>query len=580
MEEPKIENAEDNEDILETAKSDWDPYAYLKRGDFSSENYKIEIKNLPKFYGIREFKKLLNDKLKLNSNKIKIPRQNSPYAFVCFRNDIDRDNAINVISQFKWKGKELQATYAKASADPLVRKRKEEFEDTNPEKKQKTDDLSQEEKVKLSTIPLADLDYEEQLKNKEKEIKTILKRLGNDLSHYNIELRKWIEKQKEKYNGLPCELMNIRYSEFKDEYRNKCEFTIGVDQETNLPIVGFRIGSYVNGEVEVAPVHNLKHIPNSMKIAVDLFQQFVRSSKLQVFNPELHSGHFRQLCIRIASEQLMLIVGIHPQDLGEDQITEFKEQLVDYFANGEGKKAMVTSLYYQEIVKKNPGENSTPAVLLWGDSHIYETILGLKFRISPEAFFQINTKAAEILYNSVIELAEPTETSTMVDVCCGTGTIGLCFANKCRQILGLEIVPEAIVDAKENAVINNITNSEFFAGKAQEILGSVCFRSGNDDVFAVVDPPRAGLHKNAVLQLRKITKINRLVYVSCNPKLARKNFIDLGRPISKTLHGECFVPVKAVAVDMFPHTNHCELVISFKRWDSINKEENKDLCIS
>ncbi|KAF7278763.1 hypothetical protein GWI33_007996 [Rhynchophorus ferrugineus] len=539
MEEPKIENAEDNEDILETAKSDWDPYAYLKRGDFSSENYKIEIKNLPKFYGIREFKKLLNDKLKLNSNKIKIPRQNSPYAFVCFRNDIDRDNAINVISKFKWKGKELQATYAKASADPLVRKRKEEFEDTNPEKKQKTDDLSQEEKVKLSTIPLADLDYEEQLKNKEKEIKTILKRLGNDLSHYNIELRKWIEKQKEKYNGLPCELMNIRYSEFKDEYRNKCEFTIGVDQETNLPIVGFRIGSY-----------------------------------LLIFSSNL------QLCIRIASEQLMLIVGIHPQDLGQDQITEFKEQLVDYFANGEGKKAMVTSLYYQEIVKKNPGENSTPAVLLWGDSHIYETILGLKFRISPEAFFQINTKAAEILYNSVIELAEPTETSTMVDVCCGTGTIGLCFANKCRQILGLEIVPEAIVDAKENAVINNITNSEFFAGKAQEILGSVCFKSGNDDVFAVVDPPRAGLHKNAVLQLRKITKINRLVYVSCNPKLARKNFIDLGRPISKTLHGECFVPVKAVAVDMFPHTNHCELVISFKRWDSINKEENKDLCIS
>lgn len=427
----------------------------------------------------------------------------------------------------------------------------------------------------MSTIPLENVEYEQQLKIKEEEIKSVLKKLGNDLAYHNIELKKWIETQKEKYDGLPCELLNIRYSEQYDGYRNKCEFTIGIDQETNLPTVGFRIGAYVNGVVGVAPIGHLRHIPDSMKKAVEVFQTFVRSSQLKVFNPEFHTGHFRQLCVRCAPDQLMVIVGIHPQDLEKEKISDFQKELIQFFTEGAGKEAKITSLYYQEIVKKNPGESASPATLLWGDKYIYETILGLKFRISPEAFFQINTKAAEILYESAIELAEPSENSTMLDVCCGTGTIGLCFAKKCGQILGLEIVPEAIVDAKENAITNEITNSDFFAGKAEEILGTVCYKATNEDVFAVVDPPRAGLHQKAILQLRKINKINRLIYISCNPNLASKNFLDLGRPMSKTLQGECFVPVKAVAVDLFPHTKHCELVICFKRWDLINTGETK-----
>lgn len=562
-----ITNTEEN-----CEKQEEDPYAYLDRGEFSSENFKIEVKNLPKFYGISEFKKLLNSKLKLNSNKIKTPKRNSPYAFVCFRNEEDRDKAIKILSEFKWKGKQLQAIYAKASADPLVKKRQENFEDKNTRKKQKTENLPQEERIKQSTVPLADVEYDKQLEIKQNEMKELLKKLGNELTRQNLELKKWIEAQQEKYDGLPCELLDLRYSEQIDGYRNKCEFTVGIDQDTNLPTVGFRIGAYVNGIISVAPVDSLRHIPETMKVAVRLFQDFVRKSELKVFNPEFQSGHFRQLCVRSAPDQLMVIVGIHPQNMENEKIEELKKSLTQFFTEGAGKEAKVTSLYYQEIVKKNPGETPTPATLLWGETHIYETILGLKFRISPEAFFQINTKAAEILYQSAIEFAEPTENSTMVDVCCGTGTIGLCFAKKCNQILGLEIVPQAIIDAKENAITNNITNSEFFTGKAEEILGSVCFNSKNEDVFAIVDPPRAGLHQKAILKLRKITKINRLIYVSCNPNLALRNFVDLGRPESKSLDGEFFVPIKAVAVDLFPHTKHCELVVCFKRWDMVKKE--------
>lgn len=149
--------------------------------------------------------------------------------------------------------------------------------------------------------------------------------------------------------------------------------------------------------------------------------------------------------------------------------------------------------------------------------------------------------------------------------------------------MGLEIVPQAIHDARENAKLNNIENTEFFIGKAEDILSSVFYKSNNDDVIAIVDPPRAGLRNvilnfskhyinlliftdgKAILQLRKTDKLKKLVYISCNPSAALANFVHLGRPQSKNLFGDPLVPVKAVPVDMFPHTHHCELVIYFER---------------
>ncbi|KAL1497381.1 hypothetical protein ABEB36_008361 [Hypothenemus hampei] len=548
------------------------PYAYLDR-NFSSENFKIEIKNLPKFYGIGELKKLLNNKLKLNSNKIKTPRKNSPYAFVCFRNEDDRDKAIIVLNECKWKGNQLQATFAKPSADPLVKKRKENSDKFNV-KKMKMEKLTVEERIKLSTIPLADVPYETQLQSKQDKVRNLLKQLANDIGNQNIEIREYLDKQKQKFDGLPCQLLDIQYSTNIDGYRNKCEFSIGINSETQQPTVGFRIGAYVNGIIEIGPVEHLHHIPKAMKVVVKVFENFVRSSKLKVYNAELQTGHFKQLTVRTATNQVMVVVGIDPQKLTDNEIKEFKQELVDFFTKGAGKDANVTSLYYEALVKRNPGESALPSSYLFGETHIYETILDKKFRISPEAFFQINTEAAEILYKTAINLAEPSKNSTMVDVCCGTGTIGLCFAEHCGQVLGLELVPQAIIDAKENAILNKIENSEFFTGKAEEILGSVCYNSKHEDIFAVVDPPRAGLHQKAIHQLRKIKKINRLIYISCNPKLAMKNFIDLSRPESKYLHGQCFVPVKAVAVDLFPYTDHYELVICYKRWNLVKSDSN------
>lgn len=212
------------------------------------------------------------------------------------------------------------------------------------------------------------------------------------------------------------------------------------------------------------------------------------------------------------------------------------------------------------------GENDGSLHHLSGLKYVEESLLHLKFRISPQAFFQVNTLGAEILFQAAIELAQcDNENTSLLDICCGTGTIGLCFAKYCSEVLGLEMVGDAIKDAKENARINNIDNCDFFVGKAEDIVKAVIHRATKRDIIAIVDPPRAGLHQQALLALRRTKKLNKLLYISCDPKAAIKNLVDFARPSSKLYVGEPLVPVKAIPVDMFPHTNHCELIILLER---------------
>lgn len=146
-------------------------------------------------------------------------------------------------------------------------------------------------------------------------------------------LKTWLDKQKNKYNGYICELLNIIPSPVENGYRNKCEFSIGLDDENHLPTVGFRLTSYDKGSTAVAPVEELNHIPDQMKSAVKAFQIFVRNSKYSVFSPEDHSGYFRQLTIRISNftRELMLIVGIHPQVIfGNVNVVIIHVQSVNY----------------------------------------------------------------------------------------------------------------------------------------------------------------------------------------------------------------------------------------------------------
>ena len=268
---------------------------------------------------------------------------------------------------------------------------------------------------------------------------------------------------------------------------------------------------------------------------------------------------------------------------------------------------------------------------------IHESLCGLRFTLSASAFFQVNTCAAEALYRLASEWASPTRASLLLDVCCGTGTIGLIMAARAKKVVGVDIVEAAIEDAKKNAALNGVTNCEWVAGRAElklpEILNehapdvkpappiampqvapaaadaeesggeedqspaerdagradaedrapaaaaaggaappSECAQEASreyayDDVVAVVDPPRAGLHKNVLRALRSETRLRRLVYVSCNPESMAANCAELCTPQGPRgdSGGAPFRPVKAMAVDLFPHTPHCEAVLLLER---------------
>ncbi|TMW43186.1 hypothetical protein DOY81_011735 [Sarcophaga bullata] len=230
------------------------------------------------------------------------------------------------------------------------------------------------------------------------------------------------------------------------------------------------------------------------------------------------------------------------------------------------------------------GQIVSPVEHLMGTTHITDIIHNLEFRISPLAFFQINTASANVLYQKAIDLAAPKENSTVLDICCGTGTIALAFAKHCKQVLGVEIIPDAIKDAEYNAKKNNIQNCKFYAGNANDYIQSmvkeVVYGTAPGetlDLVAIVDPPRSGLHHRSILAIRAATAIKRLVYISCNPKRAQRNWIELGRYESKQYKGEPFYPVTAVAVDMFPHTTHTEMIVLFERMEKEEKKNTADV---
>ena len=208
-------------------------------------------------------------------------------------------------------------------------------------------------------------------------------------------------------------------------------------------------------------------------------------------------------------------------------------------------------------------------------------MLGFKFRISPAAFFQVNTAAAKVLYTVARELcfsegAADRVGGTLLDVCCGTGAIGIILSPAVERVIGVELVPQAVEDARHNAGLNHVLNCQFLAGKAEAILPGIIPQLSSSEegggsgggVVAVVNPSRAGLHYRVVRALRNQAAVRRLVYVSCKPEgEAMRNFIELCCPpdLQKKLLGEAFSPRVAVPIDMFPQTQHCELVLLFER---------------
>ncbi|XP_021112747.1 tRNA (uracil-5-)-methyltransferase homolog A isoform X3 [Heterocephalus glaber] len=303
-----------------------------------------------------------------------------------------------------------------------------------------------------------------------------------------------------------------------------------------------------------------------------VLQRLAKSTPYSAYDPETYAGHWKQLTVRTSRRgQAMAIAYFHPQKLSPEELTGLKTSLAQHFMEGPGRASGVTCLYFvKEGQRKTPSQEGLPLEHVAGDRCIQEDLLGLTFQISPHAFFQVNTPGAEVLYTVIQDWAQLDKGSTVLDVCCGTGTIGLALAQKVKKVIGIELSQEAVEDARVNAHANELNNVEFHCGRAEDLVPALVSRLVSQQLVAILDPPRAGLHSKVILAVRRAENLKRLLYVSCNPRAAMGNFVDLCRAPSNRVKGTPFRPVKAMAVDLFPQTPHCEMLILFERMEYPN----------
>lgn len=371
--------------------------------------------------------------------------------------------------------------------------------------------------------PLWKVPYDEQLRMKWQDHSQVLKRLGSELE--KIKAGDWVRNQRRDNHGLCCPLESVRPSPLELHYRNKCEFNAGPGPD-GQPTVGFRLGKYKDGYNLVVEPASCVHTPPVANSIASVLQQYIRQSEFEPYSTLDHTGYWKMLTVRtMSSGDVMAIVHFHPQHLTAIQVREEMSKVKDFFRE---KHPTITSLMFQCDTSVNVGVSESSYELLLGSPYVRESLLGLTFQISPDAFFQVNSPAAEVLYTLIREWAAVDYNTHLLDICCGTGTIGLSMARDVHKVTGIEMVAQAIEDAQVNAQLNGISNARFICGKAEDVLPCVVgdFHGEGGHVVGVVDPPRAGLHMKVMHTIRRCQQLKTLVYVSCNPSGAYRNMIE------------------------------------------------------
>ena len=339
-------------------------------------------------------------------------------------------------------------------------------------------------------------------------------------------------------------------------YRNKLEFTFSdrrwiyqdEDPDGLSPAqrcgLGFHVGRFFDKVLDIKHCYLQKDPSNQIRLFI---KEYAVSHGLPFFNIREHTGFLRNMFIRSTEAgDIMLIICFYYED------AEARTALLDAVSEA---FPQISSLYYVINGKANDSVADQECILYKGDEAIYEHMEGLRFKIGPKSFYQTNTRQAFKLYSVAREFAGLAGEETVYDLYTGTGTIAQFVSSKARKVIGIEFVPEAICDARENALANGITNCEFFAGDMKDILtDSFVSQHGRPDVV-ILDPPRAGIHPD-VAQVILNAEPERIVYVSCNPASQAR---DLAILCSR-------YRITAVRpVDMFPHTHHVENVVRLDR---------------
>ncbi|MEH6619556.1 23S rRNA (uracil(1939)-C(5))-methyltransferase RlmD [Maribacter arcticus] len=380
-----------------------------------------------------------------------------------------------------------------------------------------------------------DMGYEHQLFYKQKEVENNLRRIG--------------------HLDLP-ELTPILGSKEQYFYRNKMEFSFSDSRWLTLDEIqsdnqiedknalGFHIPGMWDKILDIKKCHLQKDPSNAIRLET---KKFAIDNGLTFFNPRNQYGMLRTLMIRTSSNGEIMI-------------------LIQFFENDEDKRELLLnhlSITFPEITSLlyviNPKQNDTiydqEIICFAGRDHIFEEMEGLKFKINAKSFYQTNSEQAYELYKITRNFADLKGYELVYDLYTGTGTIAQFVSKKAKKVVGIESVPEAILDAKENALRNEIDNVDFFVGDMKNVFNEQFIaQNGVPDVI-ITDPPRDGMHKDVVQQILNIAP-NKVVYVSCNSATQARDL---------EMMKDMYVITKVQPVDMFPQTHHVENVVLLEK---------------
>ena len=371
---------------------------------------------------------------------------------------------------------------------------------------------------------IQELDYQKQLDIKTNEVKQVISRIG-------------------KLDDVV--IHDTLGMEHPFRYRNKAQFPI--QKKDNMPVIGF----YKKKSHDLISTDEciIQHEVNDKIIKI--IKTYIRAYNVSIYDEKTHKGLLRHLVTKVGftTGEVMIVLVANGKKL--PYLKELASVLKE---NIPGFKTLVVNVNTQKTNVILGKEN----IVAYGDGMIRDYIGELVFEISPLSFFQVNPLQTEVLYNKALEYANLGENDTVFDIYCGIGTISLFLAQKAKKVYGIEIVEDAIKDAKRNAKINNMDNVEFYVGKAEEVVPKM-YQEGKRANVVVVDPPRKGCDEK-VLDTIISMQPDRVVYVSCNPSTLARDLAYLNERGYK-----CH---EIQPVDMFPHSVHVENVAWLSKADN------------
>ncbi len=369
------------------------------------------------------------------------------------------------------------------------------------------------------------LNYEAQLKFKQKKVEDTIKRIG-------------------KINNI--QVNDTIASDFEERYRNKMQFPVGTDKSGLV-----KVGLFASHSHRIVECEDCKLQPTIFKDILKVIKLWCNRFNIIPYDESNHIGLLRHIYIRIAEKtnQIMVCLVINGESIPHKQ--ELIQSLSGKFKN-------------IESIVLNINKEKTNVILgnicktIYGKGYITDELCNMRFNISPLSFYQVNRNQAEILYNKAIEYAVLSKDDVLFDLYCGTGTIGLIMSKYVKKVIGIDIVKEAIYNAEQNAKINNVNNIEFICKDVTKATNELLDKGEKANVV-VIDPPRKGCTNELIEIINKISP-DKVIYISCNSGTFARDL--------RLFYEKGYFLSEITPIDMFPQTAHVETVVLMSRKDT------------